>query len=74
MSHIDNSFWFFYCPECKRDPAPGILRAVKIVKKRYRIGNTTQSHIDYDTDSSNYTGSDDEFTSASAPEDSTPLR
>lgn len=62
MSQIDNSFWFFYCPECKRDPAISCLRGAKIVVKRERF---FQSITDYRTDSSNDTESLDSMSESS---------
>ena len=62
-SYIDDSFWFFYCPKCKRDTSIRCLRRAKIVVVKSHFCCST----DYITDSSDDTDSDD-----SKPKDSTP--
>ena len=68
-SHIDNSFWFFYCPECKRDPAISCLRGSKIVQKRERV---LRCITDYISDSSNDTEREALDSMSESPEDVTP--
>ena len=59
-SHIDDSFWFFYCAACKRDTAIRCIRSAKIVAKKVTSRNTrtdciTDSSDDMETDDSSVT-------------------